>query len=110
MAVVVGTAAAAGGCARSGTEPPAAPPAVPGGCDITATSLRWDGEPVGGERLTRVTFYRTADERATPGAGQSVLDEPFTTAVTELSAPADWTARLCPRTPPPASRDAVPFN
>jgi hypothetical protein len=64
---------------------------VPPGCDLSAAPPRWS-QPTKEPRLTRVTVYRI--ESADPGAGRTVLDQPFAPAITRLAAPDDWTARL----------------
>jgi hypothetical protein len=92
-AVGVVLMAAAAGCASPATTPATGPTIVPPGCEPAATNLRWE-KPAEQPRLTRVTLYRAISEKATPGAGQDLLNEPFTTAVTQVTAPASWIDRL----------------
>ncbi|MEU8242674.1 hypothetical protein AB0C07_30840 [Actinoplanes missouriensis] len=64
-------------------------PAVPAGC--TTAGVRWS-EPSFASRLTRVAVF---GERATVSpTGQPVLTDPFTTSITRLTAPDDWTTAL----------------
>lgn len=67
--------------------PDTGPATVPAGCE--ATDVRWSA-PQTQPRLTRVTLYRG-------GAGMDgrvVLDDPFTPAITGVTAPADWIGLL----------------
>ncbi|GGQ62845.1 hypothetical protein [Couchioplanes azureus] len=77
------------GCA--GPDAPAPARTVPPGCDAAASRVEWSGytkQP----KLTSVRLYRGAAVTADPGT--PVLEEPYVSAITGPTAPADWLARL----------------
>ncbi|MEU4563102.1 hypothetical protein AB0F72_32365 [Actinoplanes sp. NPDC023936] len=75
-------------CAAPGASP-APDVAVPAGC--TVSGVRWS-EPAFASRLTRVTVF--GESTTVSPTGRTVLDEPFTSSITRLTAPDDWATAL----------------
>lgn len=99
VALVVLTAGVSAACAGPGSspailgQPSPSPTTVAPGCDLSGTRVRWS-EPTKQPRLTRVTLFRIVPDDPASHTGQDVLDEPFTPSITQVVAPASWTALL----------------
>ncbi|WP_229074898.1 hypothetical protein [Actinoplanes sp. DH11] len=85
-AVLLLAATLPAGCTGSADDDSSAARSVD--CALSEVRVRWS-EPVTQPRLTRVTLFRTGDT-----TGTAVLDEAFTTTITDVAAPPEWTEVL----------------